>query len=148
MACSGIDCAFHANLLRNKGLKVTPSRMAVVHVMSESDVPLDAERVYTILLSGNDKPNLSTVYRTLEQFVEKGLLRKTPLAPGESRTLFEWEDGNHLHHFRCTACNKTWPLPNCPVHLLEAQLVDSMQVQITGHRLELFGLCKVCMTQK
>ena len=53
-----------AELLREKGLKNTPSRQAVLEVLAHTEEPLSAEEIYRRILSGDGRVSLSTVYRT------------------------------------------------------------------------------------
>lgn len=131
-------------LLQRSCLKVTVPRLAVLSLMEAHRDPMDAERVYQLLSDAGTPLNLSTVYRVLEQFSGKGLLRKTWMTPGETRAMFEWEDGRHTHHFRCTECRALIPIPGCPIHELERTLAETMNIEVTGHRLELFGRCSSC----
>lgn len=131
--------------LQSRGLKVTQPRLTLLELMAELRQPLDAESIYRLLGKDGRGPNLSTVYRMLEQLGAAGLLRRTLSAAGEGRALYEREDGSHTHHFRCTVCRMVIPVPGCPVRELEMQLSESLRVRVDGHRLELFGLCPSCL---
>lgn len=88
-----VNCA---ELLHRCHLKSTKPRNAVLTVLAERKTVLTAEEIYRILLEGGGTANLSTIYRVLELFTEKGLATKSffpicavtrfPSSPGAIRT--------------------------------------------------------------
>ena len=61
-------------LLKDHGLKATPSRLSILHYLSTLDAPITAEELFRRLQSqGLD---LSTLYRNLNTFVEAGLAKR------------------------------------------------------------------------
>lgn len=63
-------------ILKNKGIKITKGRTEILSILKNSENSLSAEKIYQIYKSNNININLSTVYRTLELFEEKKLLKK------------------------------------------------------------------------
>ena len=58
------------------GLKVTPQRIAVYETMLNVDNHPTAEMIRKKVAQKNPSISLGTVYKTLESFVEKGLIKK------------------------------------------------------------------------
>lgn len=139
-----------AGLLRDCGLKNTPSRQAVLEVLAAAPGPVSAEEVYRRILSGageHGRPvSLSTVYRTLATLTEKGLLLRSS---GQDGALcYQLRDSRHRHYLVCTGCGSTVPIRGCPLTALEEALGAETGFAITGHNLELYGLCPRCSGKK
>lgn len=86
-------------LLKNKGFKVTPARLAILSAFHEGCAPMDAEGVHKKVR--RDKIDAATVYRTLAAFEKEGILRKVDLR--KDAVYFEPTDEHH-HHIVCTNC--------------------------------------------
>ena len=106
-----------AELLREKGLKNTPSRQAVLEVLAHTEEPLSAEEIYRRILSGDGRVSLSTVYRTLSVLAEKGLTLKHSSQDGTLS--YQLRDSRHRHYLICTQCGSSVPIPGCPLEELE-----------------------------
>ena len=119
-----------AELLREKGLKNTPSRQAVLEVLAHTEEPV----------------SLSTVYRTLSVLAEKGLKLKHSSQDGTLS--YQLRDSRHRHYLICTQCGSSVPIPGCPLEELERNLGERTGFAITGHSLELYGLCPQCIHKK
>jgi Fur family transcriptional regulator, stress-responsive regulator len=92
-----------AELLRERGLRVTAQRLAVLHaVPGESHVTADAvaesvrAEVGTISLQG--------VYDALGALVDAGLVRR--IQPAGSPALFESRVADNHHHVICRSCGR------------------------------------------
>ena len=91
------------NLLREKGLKVTTQRLAVLTVLSQKpDSHLTAEEIYDLVKLENPEIGLATVYRTIQLLLELKIIDRIHLDDGYVRYelghVFEDEDGHHHHH--------------------------------------------------
>lgn len=136
------------SFLKEYGLKNTPGRQAVLSVLARAEEPVTAEEVFRRLSEepGQGKKDrrasLSTVYRTLSVLTEKGLLLKTT---GKDGVLgYQLRDSRHRHYLICTGCGSAVPIPGCPLEKLEQSMGAETGFAITGHHLELFGLCPRC----
>ncbi len=96
------------DLLKSKGLRVTPQRYAVyAHLCARSDHPTVEE----IMISLNkDFPvsSQATIYATLETLRQVGLVREVLLEEGVCRYDANMEPH---HHFRCRLCGKIEDIP-------------------------------------
>lgn len=129
-------------ILAQIGCKNTRSRKAIIEVLGRSDLPLSAEEIFLMVKESGASTNLSTVYRTLDLMESKSLLDKCVMSDGRARYQLICED--HKHHITCTSCHKSIPINICPLEALEKDLVNKTDFNITGHRLELYGLCPKC----
>jgi Fur family peroxide stress response transcriptional regulator len=88
-------------LLKTKGLRVTPQRFAVyANLLSRSDHPT-AEQILVDLNRDAPASSQATVYSALQALREVGLVREVLLDEGVSR----YDANVELHHhFRCRCC--------------------------------------------
>jgi Fur family ferric uptake transcriptional regulator len=87
-----------------------------------------------------------TVYRTLGEFVDAGLLRKFVL---NGRSVYEHDYGYPQHdHFHCTECNQLFEFENEKLQSLRDELAQEHHFRVTGHRLIITGVCEPCTRAK
>ncbi len=130
------------NLLTKKGCKNTKARKAVIEVLQKAEMPVSAEEIYIIIKKDGVSTNLSTVYRTLELMESMKLVNKIIMDDGKAR--FEITGDGHRHLLICTNCRKMVPIDVCPLEKLEKDVGEKTKFDITGHKLELYGLCPDC----
>lgn len=130
-------------LLKQEGLKCTKHRCMIMQIIADSSQPLTAEQIFLELRDKDVSINLSTVYRTLESFVSKGLIIKTNVA-SDTKSLFELNRMVHKHYLICVGCKKMLPVDGCPLEEYEKLIHDKVGFDITGHRLEIYGYCRDC----
>ena len=116
----------------------TPQRRAILSAVSAAQSPLTAEQVHTEVCSAFPRLALTTVYRSLDAYVDAGLVRRSIYDDGIAR----YEIAAEHRHF--LTCKKSVPLSVCPFEQLEEQLVRETGFQISGHKMEFFGLCPEC----
>ena len=127
-----------------QGMKWTRQRKDVYDVLLQASEPLSAVQIYNQIEKTADSGNyaLSTIYRILTAFEEKGFVEKSNWM-GEGTVVYELKKDKHTHYAVCLSCHKHIPLQACPfehVHMPET----SGDFRITGHKLELYGYCKDC----
>ena len=125
-----------------RGLRMTPQRDVLLHVLSETTGHPTADdlvqRVRRVL------PSIShaTVYRNVQELVSAGLLGTLERAGGAVQ--FEVNPEHH-HHFVCRACGRVWD-----VYLEDVGFrVNRRRSQIKGFQIDrqdvqLHGLCARC----
>ncbi len=98
------------DILKNSGLSVTDSRKKILDLFLEADGALahaDIEKKTEAIF------NRVTVYRTLQTFVEKGIIHSIPTTDNSilyALCKHNCEAGHHHDnhvHFICSNCNKT-----------------------------------------
>lgn len=130
------------NILTRKGCKNTKSRKIIIDILEKSNIPVSAEDIYLRIKDSGGTANLSTVYRNLELMESKGLVSKTSMSDGKAR--YELTGDGHKHHVICTNCHKMIPIDLCPIEGLEQDVKKKTSFDITGHKLELYGICPDC----
>lgn len=125
------------------GLRRTQTRERVLAVLDVADRPLTVYEIQTAVDEDGAAPVwLSTLYRTLERFVEVDLVVRTPLPDG-GQAVYERNKHGHRHYAFCIGCSKMVAVERCPVVPDTARLADS-GFRITGHKLEVYGYCADC----
>jgi Fur family ferric uptake transcriptional regulator len=124
------------------GIKKTKQREAVLEILAHAAAPLSAQDIGMQLEKEEQAVWLSTVYRILEMFTEKGIAVRTSV-PGSDMTYYELKSPTHRHYAVCVDCHKIVALDNCPMAEFEPQLSDG-DFRVLGHRIEMYGYCKDC----
>ncbi|HOM01726.1 MAG TPA: transcriptional repressor [Acetivibrio sp.] len=130
------------DILAKIGCKNTKSRKAVVEILQSAENPLSAEDIFFAVKKQGSSVNLSTVYRTLDLMESKSLVNKIVMGDGKAR--YELTVDGHRHHLVCTNCHKSVPIDFCPLEKMEKDIGMRNDFDITGHKLEIYGICPKC----
>jgi Fur family transcriptional regulator, iron response regulator len=85
-------------LLRAAKLRPTRQRLALTRLLFEKgDRHVTAEQLHGEAVAAAIPVSLATVYNTLHQFIEAGLLREVVVSPG--RSYFDTNISDHHHFF-------------------------------------------------
>ncbi|MEX0921516.1 MAG: iron response transcriptional regulator IrrA [Rhodovibrionaceae bacterium] len=83
--------------LKEVGLRPTRQRLALARLLFDGgERHVTAEQLHNEALGAESRVSLATVYNTLNQFTQAGLLREVVVEPG--RSYFDTNTGEH-HHF-------------------------------------------------
>ena len=130
-------------ILKRSQLSVTASREKILHLFLEQNGALahgDIEK------KAGEKFDRVTVYRTLQVFVEKGIIHTIPTADNSIRYALckdDCEQGHHHDqhiHFVCTHCNNTYCLDDIvtpDIKLPKGYSSSHIEVVVEG-------VCKEC----
>ena len=84
--------------LRSAGIRPTRQRLGLAKLLFDGDDRhVTAEMLYGEALRARVRVSLATVYNTLKQFVDAGLLREVVVDPG--RSYFDTNVTDHHHFF-------------------------------------------------
>lgn len=133
----------YADILKRGNFKFTKQRYAILGIMDNSSFPISAEELYVRLKEENVGISLSTVYRTLEAFHEKGIIVRSNL-PDENKAVFKLFSNEHHHHLLCVECRKIFPVEGCPLKEYEKFIEKQFGFTVKGHNLEVYGCCNNC----
>lgn len=102
------------NRLREADLRPTRQRLALAKLLFEQgrDRHVTAETLHEEAQKSGARVSLATVYNTLHQFTDAGLLREIMVDSG--KTYFDTNIANH-HHF---LCERSGQLTDIPAHLV------------------------------
>ncbi|MDH3230265.1 MAG: transcriptional repressor [Alphaproteobacteria bacterium] len=86
------------DILRGAGLRPTRQRLGLARLLFEDgDRHVTAEQLHAESTSANMRVSLATIYNTLNQFSQVGLLREVVVEPG--RSYFDTNTTDHHHFF-------------------------------------------------
>lgn len=128
-------------LLASTQLKNTPARLAVLSFLDNTKAPLDADSIFAHLRQEHDEADRATIYRILETFVVKGLLKR--LEFGEGKYRYELANDDH-HHLVCERCGAIEDISDCNISELESDIKQKKDFLVKRHQLEFFGVCLQC----
>jgi len=147
-----LDRAGFENLLREKGLKVTTQRLAVLTALSEeTDSHLTAEEIYDLVRVSNPDIGLATVYRTIQLLLELKIIDRIYLDDGfvryELGHVYEDEDSHHHHHLICVKCGRVMSFQGDLLEEFEKKMESKTGFQIQDHDVKLYGYCADCLKE-
>jgi Fur family iron response transcriptional regulator len=97
------------SMLRQSGLRPTRQRMALAEILfARGNRHISAESLHDEATIQRVPVSLATIYNTLHQFTEAGLLRE--VAVDGSKTYFDTNTGEH-HHFYVEDDNEVIDIP-------------------------------------
>ncbi|RAV33114.1 Fur family transcriptional regulator [Corynebacterium heidelbergense] len=128
------------------GQRNTRQRAAVVDVLDEVVEFASAQDIHLRLTNRGQKVGLTTVYRTLQQLHEMGVIDTLHDDSGE--TLYRsCATDTHHHHLVCTSCRRTVEIDGGPVEQWAQDTAAAHGFEKTGHTAEIFGLCQDCRSR-
>ena len=131
--------------LQSKGKRNTEQRKILVERVFSHHEHFDADTLIEQLPTSGDPGHVSrpTVYRTLGELVDAGLLRKMDLG---GRAVYEHDYGYPQHdHLHCTQCNKLIEFQSGELTDLREAVAREHGFRVSGHRLIINGTCAECM---
>ena len=131
-------------LLRKKGFKVTPQRLAVYNALCNTKSHPNADMIYNKLQPYYPTMSLATIYKTVDILHSIGLINI--LNTGEESFRYDARTDSHAH-VCCTECGKVEDLPiNMDDCMKEAEAETHYELQ--RHQLYFYGLCPECRMKK
>lgn len=132
-----------AQVLRRAGFRLTQPRLAVLHVLEESDEGLSPEDVHQQGKTLCASLGLVTVYRTLELLANLGLVRR--VHSGHRCHSYACASTDR-HHLVCQGCHRVTEFPCDGLDGLIEAVRQQTGYAITEHLLELSGVCPECQS--
>ena len=124
--------------LRSAGLRPTRQRMALGWLLfAKGDRHVSAEMLYEEALRAREPLSLATVYNTLRQFSEAGLLRQVSVSG--PKTFFDTNVSEH-HHFYNEDDETVTDIPGSTIHVSglpeapEGMVISSVEVIVRLRR--------------
>ena len=131
-------------LLREKGFKVTPQRLAIYDVLYNTTEHPSAEVIFNQLQPHYPTMSLATVYKTIEILKEIGLVQV--LNVGEDSFRYDANTDNHPH-VRCMVCKRVDDIFEVDTNEFVAKVAEKTAYQLTGQQFYFYGVCPDCQTK-
>ncbi len=129
-------------LIRDMGIKVTEQRLAILESLSHGRVHVTAQEVYENVRKQHSEIGFATVYRFLRDLSAKGYV--TEVRMGKLPARYELTPKAHHDHLTCVRCSRIVEFENPDIEELQMLVARNNGFQLTGHVLELYGLCPNC----
>ena len=130
-----------ANLLRDRGLRLTPQRQLVLDAVRRLG-HATPEQVHDAVRKQASGVNITTIYRTLELLEELDLVTHTHLSHG-APTYHDAHEAQHVH-LVCRACGHVQEVDPVELGPLAGRLAEERGFRLDIAHVALFGLCKGC----
>jgi Fur family ferric uptake transcriptional regulator len=129
-------------IIRAMGLKVTDQRIAILKSLSRGRAHVTAQEVYELVHKTYPEIGFATVYRFLKNLTEKAYV--TEVRMGGLPARYELTPRSHHDHLTCVKCSKIVEFEHRGIEDLQLHVARENGFQLTGHVLELYGICPTC----
>lgn len=133
--------------LGKKGLKFTRERKAVLACVAGIKGHFDPEKLLYCLKSRGEKVSRASVYRSVPILMESGIIREA--FRDKNGVKYEYAQGKgHHDHMECVKCGKVIEFMSEEIEKLQGAVSRKYGFVLTGHNMELKGLCRECYKKK
>jgi Fur family ferric uptake transcriptional regulator len=130
-----------ADLLRDRGLRLTPQRQLVLEAVRRLG-HATPEQVHAAVVSQAAGVNITTIYRTLELLEELHLVTHVHLSHG-APTYHDVNEEQHVHMV-CRSCDSVQELDPAELNPLARKLLAERGFNLDIAHVALFGTCGRC----
>ncbi len=133
-------------ILKNTGVRMTPQRHAILAYLLETMTHPTADEIYKALEGKFPNMSVATIYNNLRVFKEAGLVRE--LTYGDSSSRFDANTMEEHYHIICSECGAIHDFHHPYLTEIETAAGESTGFKITGHRMEVYGICEACQEKQ
>jgi len=133
----------HIQRLKQAGYRLTQARLTVLAVREAEHGHITSADVLEVVERVNPAIGRASVFRTLDLFTQLGIIRPTYIDTCLTPTYVLMRDGHH-HHVICTDCKRFFEFDDGGMEALTRSLEETLDIRISGHLLEFYGLCADC----
>jgi Fur family transcriptional regulator, peroxide stress response regulator len=126
--------------LREHGVQVTYQRLAIYQALNQAEEHLSAEVIYQQVRQRFPMISLGTVYKTLEKFLEVGLVQR--VGPITEVARYETSTDPH-HHSICVECQAIRDIVD-PIGNQEIRMPEDSRFHVLSHQVIVQGYCPKC----
>lgn len=129
--------------LKQRGLRTTRERRIILSHAFEHFGHFEAGDLLESLRRHGQRISRATVYRTIAQLVETGLLRRHDTA--DRRTFYEPCFGREHHeHMLCVRCGRILEFVQHEIERLQDEVCRAHGFRPLSHTLQIRGVCEAC----
>ncbi len=128
--------------LKAHGYRLTKPRQAVIRALATAVKPMTVADIHAEGRRYCAELGLVTVYRTVEMLLALGQLHIVHL--DAERHGYALASPGHVHHLVCSRCRRIIEVTGCTLDGFLDDLAERTGYRITGHRLEIAGICPEC----
>lgn len=128
-------------ILREEGVNPSYQRINIYEYLNENRIHPTVDEIYRDLVPSLPTLSKTTVYNTLDLFVEKGIAKALKISEGENR--YELTIGDHSH-FYCVMCDAIEDMPLKETGFLPEGFED---YEVIDSQVLVQGICPTCKTE-
>ena len=128
--------------LRDDGGRVTDQRRLILAAIDASPAGISAEELVASVRESSGDASRSTVYRTLDLLRDIDAVETVHPSPEQHRYLARRTPDQH--HVVCQTCGTVEIIERCTFDAIATEVELQTGFAVTGHSLEVFGLCGPC----
>ncbi len=132
--------------LKKSGIRLTPQRVAICKLLSETDVHPTAAMIHKEIRNQYPSLSLMTVYNTLNMLVYLGLVNSLGAA-GDNNIHYDGNISDHIN-LACISCHKIVDIDIHETKNIENEVRVVSGYKIMGFRMMYYGLCPDCQKTK
>ena len=133
-----------AQELRQRGLRVTPQRLAIIEVLYADRSHPSADQIFQRVRASFPTVSLATVYNTLNTLKTSGFLSEVALENAGSR--FDTNTTPHPHLI-CVRCGTIIDPEESELTGALERVAKQYGFKPVGQRLDVFGICPDCQAK-
>src|SRR3974390_728200 len=134
------------NALRQRGIRLTRQRRAILHVMDSADQHLDVDQILARAQKLDSHVHPVTFYRTIDLLKKEGLIDELDLLHLRGDRHYYETHGPRDHiHVACLRCGKVREFESHLYEQLKNQIARDCNIQVTVSRTEVGGVCNDCL---
>lgn len=128
--------------VRANGLRMTPQRIAICRILSESKGHPTARYIFEQLKEEIPSLSLMTVYNNLNTLVNARVINSLGSA-GDDQAHYDANLDPHVN-LACISCHQIIDLPNHSIQKVTQEVNATIDHQLFGVRVLFYGLCPLC----
>ena len=131
--------------LREKGVRITETRKAVIDFIIQSHDHPSADMIYQALLPAFPNMSLATVYNNLKVLIDEGIVSELKVR-NDTTTYYDFMGHQHLN----VICEKCGRIADMDLDLPDVQqeAADQTGYQITKSQMVVYGICPDCVARQ
>jgi Fur family transcriptional regulator, peroxide stress response regulator len=132
-------------VLHKAGLRVTPQRIAICELLTESHNHPTANDIYLALKEKYPSLSLATIYNTLDVLVGIGLVNALG-SIGDDKVHFDANVSPHIN-LACIRCHKIVDATSAFINQLNIEIISNSGFELFGSRILYYGHCPECQIE-
>lgn len=130
--------------LRDRGLKYTEERQAILRAVMKNDEHFEAEQLLLDMRQSGHRVGKATIYRSLKILVACGIVKEVHFS--NKQVHYEHTYGQDPHdHMVCRRCGRIIEFDAAEVTRLRTLIAADHRFHALSHRFSIMGLCEACV---
>ena len=130
--------------LAQAGYQKGAARRTVIECLGRQNCALSAQDIEGELREAGARVGRASIYRTLEQLDELGLVHRLDLGTGIATYEPAEPSGEHHHHLLCERCGRLIPFHDADLERAITEVTRRSNFDVSAHDVTLHGLCPRC----